>query len=247
MSRVAMMLFAALPVLAQSTTMQIDPLNPVQGHPVAISWTQTVPSSLRFGTPSVTVSPSPYDWGWQFQSQPYTVTITQTATPEGSAASSVDRETVVVPFVREGTYTITLELTIGSAKSTYALGNFAVAPPCAMEPAAIAHYSWEKSGYELEFTDGMHANVFTGTPTLVSIEGNHVTVRQSLTFGGIPSPYSSCLSGTVNLGAIAPGTYHLTWIYDEFFAPVSALAQSPTLTRELTFEAQLPKRRTARR
>jgi hypothetical protein len=247
MRRIALLLLGALPLFAQSPVVAIDPLNPVDGHPVAISWTQTVPSSLRFGTPTVAVSPSPYEWGWQFQWQPYTVTISQTATPEGNALQSVDRETVVVPVVREGVYSISLELTVGSAKSTFSLGNFAVAPPCAQEPSATARYSWDKSGYELDFADWTNANVMTGRATLVSIAGNHVTVRQSLTYAGIPSPRSSCLSSTVDLGAIAPGTYRLTWIYDEFFAPVSALAEGPTTTRELTFEAQLPKRRTSRR
>lgn len=251
MRRIAMLLLVVLPLFAQSSgqpVMAIDPLNPVEGHPVAISWTQTVPSSLRFGTPTVAVSPSPYEWGWQFQWQPYTVTISQTATPEGNAPESVDRETVVVPLVREGVYSVTLELTVGSAKSTFALGNFAVAPPCAQEPSASATYSWEKSSYELHFADWTNANVWTDRATLVSIEGNHVTVRQNLTYAGIPSPRSSCISGTVDLGAIAPGTYHLTWIYDEFFAPVSAaVVEGPTMTRELTFEAQLPKQRTSRR
>jgi len=250
MRRIALLLLGALPLVAQTSgqpVVELDPLNPVDGQPVAISWTQTVPSSLRFGTPTVAVSPTPFDFGWQFQWQPYTVTISQTATPEGNAAQSVDRETVVVPLVHEGVYAISLELTVGSTKSTFALGNFAVAPPCAQQPHATARYSWDKSGYELDFADWMNANVSTGQATLVSIVGNHVTVRQSLTYAGIPSTRTSCLSATVDLGAIAPGTYHLTWIYDEFFAPVSALAQGPTLTHELTFEAQLPKRRTSRR
>jgi hypothetical protein len=245
-----MLILGALPMFAQSggqPAMVIDPLNPVDGHPVVISWTQTVSSSVRFGTPTVTVSPSPFDWQWQFQTQPYQVTISQTATPDGNAAESVDRENVVVPVVREGLYVVTLELTIGSAKSTFPLGNFAVAPPCAKETFATARYSWDKSGYELDFADWMNANVITGSASLVSIAGNHVTVRQSLTYAGVPSSRTSCLSATVDLGTIAPGTYQLTWIYDEFFAPVSALAGGPTLTRELTFEAQLPKRRTSRR
>ena len=250
MRRIALLLLGALPLFAQTAgqpVVELDPLNPVDGQPLAISWTQIVPASLRFGTPTVVASPFPFDWGWDFQSQPYTVTISQTATPEGNEAQSVDQETVFVPFVREGAYAITLELTVGSAKSTFSLGNFAVAPPCAQEPSATARYSWDKSGYELDFSDWMNVNVSTGRASLVSFVGNHVTVRQSLTYAGIQSPRTSCLSATVDLGAISPGTYHLTWIYDEFFAPVSALAQVPTLTRELTFETQLPKRRTSRR
>ena len=120
MRRIALlMILGALPLFAQTSgqlVMAIDPLIPVDGHPVAISWTQTVPSSLRFGTPTVTVSPSPYEWGWQYQLQ-NTVTISQTATPEGNALQSVDRETVVVPVVREGVYVVSLELTVGSVPS----------------------------------------------------------------------------------------------------------------------------------
>lgn len=241
MKRIALLLLAALPLFGQLTA-EIDPPYPVDGHPVVISWTQRVASSLRFGTPTVAVSPSDY-----YFSPGHMVTISQTATPDGNALESVDRETVVVPFVREGVYAINLELTVGAAKKTFELGGFAVAPPCAQEPSASATYSWEKSGYELHFADWTNASVFTGPAALVSIEGNHVTVRQSMTFAGIPSPLTSCISGTVDLGAIEPGTYHLTWIYDEFFAPVSALDYTPTWTRELTFDAQLPKRRTSRR
>jgi hypothetical protein len=241
MKRFAMLFLAALPMLAQSATQpvaQIAPLYPREGQPVFIAWIQTVNASVNFGKPTVVVSPG----------LPHAVTISQTATPQGFAAESVDQQAVMV-FPREaGPYTVTLELTIGSAKSTFGLGSFVVAPSCSSVPSASATYSWEKSGYELVFGDSVNGSVSTGPPALVSIEGNHVTVGQSLTIGGIPPLFRMCYSSKVDLGAIAPGTYRLTWIYDVFVAPesVQSAGNGQPLTRELTFEAQLPRRRTTR-
>jgi hypothetical protein len=219
---------------------------PVNGQAVAISYSWTVPSSLRFGRPTVSESPFGCEWF-----PPCTLTISQTATPEGNATQSVARGTVVLQHVSQGVYTVNLELTVGSAKSTTLLDVFVVGPPCARGPSAFAQYSGEKSGYELYFADGMNDSVSNGTAKLVSIEGNHVTVRQPLTFSyAPPSPaWLSCISGTVDLGAIPPGTYRLTWIYDESLPPDRAPAETGMImvTRELTFEAQLPKRRTSRR
>jgi len=241
MKRFAILLLAAWPMFAQSAAQpvaQIAPLYPREGQPVVILWTQTVNASVHFGTPTVVVSPG----------LPHAVTISQTATPQGFEAESVDREAVGVFPVVAGPYTITLELTIGSTKSTFGLGSFVVAPACSSVPTASATYSWEKSGYELVFDDSVTFSIATGPPALVSIEGNHVTVRQSLTIGGIPPIFQTCYSSKVNLGAIAPGTYRLTWIYDELVLPVSVQAggYTPTLTRELTFEALVPRRRTTR-
>jgi len=241
MKRFAVLLLTALPMFAQSAAqpfVQIAPLHPREGQPVIIAWIQTVDAPVRFGTPTVVVTPG----------LPHTVTISQTATPQGLAAESVDQQAVVVLPVEAGPYTVTLELTIRSTKSTFGLGSFVVAPACSSVPSASATYSWETSGYELDFEDSVNFSISTGPPTLVSIEGNHVTVRQSLTIGGIPPLFRACYSSKVDLGAIDPGTYRLTWIYDEFFAPASVqlAGNGPTLTRELTFEALSPRRRTTR-
>ena len=242
MKRLALLLLAAAPLLAQSASqpvVQIAPLHPREGQPVFIGWTQTVNASVQFGTPTLVVAPG----------LPHAVTISQTATPQGFvAAESVDQQSVFVFPVEAGPYTITLELTIGSTRSTFGLGSFVVAPACSSTPSASATYSWEKAGYELEFDDAVRYSIATGPPALVSIEGNHVTVRQSLTIAGIPPLFPGCYSSKVDLGAIAPGTYRLTWIYDELVLPASVRADdyTPTLTRELTFDALLPRRRTSR-
>jgi len=241
MKRFAVLLLAALPTFAQSAAqpvVQIVPSHPREGQPVIIAWIQIVDAPVHFGIPTAVVTPG----------LPHTVTISQTATQQGFvAAESIDQEAVAVFPVGAGPYTITLELTIGSTKSTFGLGSFVVAPGCASVPSASATYSWEKSGYELVFDDSVRYSIATGPPALVSIEGNDVTVRQSLTIGGTPPLFATCYSSKVNLGAIAPGTYRLTWIYDVVALPASVqVADTPTLTRELTFEALLPRRRAGR-
>jgi hypothetical protein len=225
---------------------QFNPVYPRDGQVLAITWSQRVAPSARFGTP--TIDPPPWGHAYTY-GQPHTITIRQTATVDGTEGESIDHEMVYYGPIEAGTYSVFLELTTGPAKTTFSLGDFVVAPACSPDASATATYSWEKSGYELDFDDSVNYAVSTGAPALVSIEGDHVTVRQSLTIGGIPPTRPACFSSKVNLGAIAPGTYRLTWIYDEFFAPASVQLASdgPTLTRELTFEAQLPKRRTSRR
>lgn len=248
-----LLLFAVLPVSAQLVTypvVQMVPAYPRDGQPVRMTWSQTVIPSSRFGTPQVGTSPQPWA-GWTYGAA-HTVVIYQTAFADAGGGESTDNETVYLPPAEAGTYSVFLELTAtteaGPTTFVFPMGDFVVAPACSSDPSASATYSWEKSAYEIDFEDSMNSNVTTGRPELLSIEGNHVTVRQTLTFGGVAPTRPSCLSSKVDL-AIAPGTYRLTWIYDEFFAPASlrAAGNGPTLTRELTFDAPVPRRRTSRR
>ena len=249
-----LLLFAVLPVSAQLVTLpvvQLVPVYPRDGQPVTITWSQTVIPSSHFGTPQVGISPQPWG-GWTYGTAHFVV-IYQTAFADADSGESTDHETVFLPPVEAGTYSVFLQLTAtteaGPTKFVLPMGEFVVAPACSSDPSASAAYSWEKSGFELDFEDSFNGNATTGRPELLSIEGNHVTVRQTLTVGGVAPMRPTCLSSKVDLGAIAPGTYRLTWIYDEFFAPESlrAASNNPTTSRELTFEARLPKRRTSRR
>lgn len=241
------MLLVALPLAAQTAAppvgVQFAPASPRDGQAVAITWSQTVTGSYRFGKTSAIVKP-PSLFGLTYGQQ-HTVTIYQTATADGSNSESTSHETFLLPYVEGGPYAADLQLTIGTATQTFHLGDFVVAPPCAADASASAAYSWTKPGYELEFDDSVSTLASIGRATIVSIQGNHITVQQPLTFGGIPSPRPSCFSTKLDLGAIAPGTYRLTWIYLESFAPKTGI-ETPTLTRELTFEAPLPRRRTSR-
>jgi hypothetical protein len=251
MKKMLMFLLFALPALgdlSSNPVVRLNPAYPRDGQFVTIGWRQSFAGSGSFGTPSVQVLPVPFYGGLTYGA-PHTVTIRQTANIGGDVFST-DQESVFAGPVEAGTYEVTLEVSIttsaGPTTETFPMATFVVPPACSSVASATATYSWEKSGYELDFEDFTHANVFTGPPVLVSIDGNHVTVRQTLTYAGIPSTRPSCIFGGVDLGAISPGTYRLTWIYDEFFAPASVLAIGSTLTRELTFEARLPRRRTTR-
>jgi hypothetical protein len=238
--------FLALPLIAQSVAkpdVQFNPVYPRDGQALAITWSQHVTPSARFGTPAI----DPLPWGQYITyGQAHTITIRQTATLDGTAGESTDHEMVYYGPLEAGTYSVSLELTAGPTKTTFPLGDFVVAPACSPDASASATYSWDKSGYELHFEDSLFGNSGLGGPPIVTIDGNHVTVETHLTIGGIPPTRPTCISATVDLGAIAPGTYHLTWIYDESFAAKAAWA-GPAMTRGLAFEAALPRRRTSRR
>lgn len=239
--------FAALPALAQSIAnpdVQFNPVYPRDGQPLTITWSQRVAPSARFGTPTVD-RPS---WGGYTYTygQAHTITIRQTATFDGTEGESTDHESVQYGPLEAGTYSVWLELTTAPTKTTFWLGDFVVTPACSPYASASATYSWEKSGYELHFEDSVFGNASLGGAPIVTIYGDHVTVETQLTIGGVPPTRPTCISTDVDLGAIAPGTYHLTWIYDELLAPKTALT-GPTMTLELTFEAPLPRRRTSRR
>ena len=242
-----LLLFVALPLLAQSIAnpdVQFNPVYPRDGQPLTITWSQHVAPSARFGTPAV----DPASWGnyGYTYGQAHTVTIRQTATFDGSEGESTDHEVVHYGPLEAGTYSIFLELTTAPTKTTFWLGDFVVAPACLPYASASATYSWEKSGYELHFEDSVFGGAGLGGPSIVTVDGNHVTVETHLTIGGIAPTRPTCISTDVDLGAIAPGTYRLTWIYDELLAPKTAWT-GPTTTLELTFEAPLPRRRTSRR
>ena len=250
MRRIAVLLFAALPMLAQSVTnpdVQFNPVYPRDGQPLSITWSQRVAPSARFGTPQL--EPLPWGFGYTY-GLAHTVTIRQTATVDGSGGESTDHEVVYLMPIEAGTYSVFLELTVtneaGPTKTTFLLGEFVVAPACSADATASATYSWEKSGYELHFEDSVAGNSGLSGSRVVSIDGNHVTVESRLVIGGVAPTRPTCVSATVDLGAIAPGTYRLTWIYDVLVAPKTGGSED-TMRRELTFEAQLPKRRTSRR
>jgi hypothetical protein len=246
MRGIAVLLFAALPLFAQSVSnpdVQFSPVYPRDGQPLTITWSQRVAPSAQFGTPAV----DPLPWGYAYTyGQSHTITIRQTAIFDGTGGESTDHEVVNFGPIEAGTYSIFLELTTAPTKTTFWLGDFVVTPACSPDASASATYSWEKSGYELHFEDSVFGNSSVGGPPIVTIEGNHVTVETRLTIGGIPPTRPTCVAATVDLGNIAPGTYHLTWIYDQLVAPKTAWS-GPVMTRELTFEAPLPRRRTSRR
>jgi hypothetical protein len=242
--------FLALPLAAQSATqplVQFTPEHPRDGQMIKITWTQNVAPSVRFGTPSFEISPPPpfiMAYGGA-----HSITINQTAFADGAGTESVDQQSIVLGPVEAGTYKVNLQLTVtteaGPSKMSFPLGELAVPGACVPAPFATATYQSDKSGYELHFEDLFYASVATSGPAMVTIAGTNITVRQSLTVGDIAPIRPTCISETIDVGALLAGTHHLTWIYDVGYTVVGGPTQ--VLTREMMFDVQAPRRRSSAR
>ncbi len=247
-------LFFAISLLALRATAQtieppvveFNPLHPVDGGAVEVRWSQRITPSARFGT--ATVEPYAFFGSWLY-GQPHTITILQTAALDGTSPESIDHEVLNLPL-QAGSYDLVLQLTVSSkgssSTSQFRMGSLVVPPLCSSEAAASATYSPDKRGYELHFEDLLTNAYPSGRPMLMSIAGDQVTIQQPATVPGIPVQHPSCVSETVDLGPLAPGTYHLSWVYDMTLLPKTSLGLYP-FTRQVTFEVVPPRRRTSRR
>lgn len=199
---------------------------------------------MTLGSPVVTVGP-PFSFFSTAYAGEHTVLIAVDATAGGD---SVVHDTAVFRATEPGTYDVTLQVRFAGGVQTFPLGSLSVTGPCYPERTSVyAVYSEEKRGYVLHLDD-LENNGYPGPVHSLTIDGNHVTLSQTMYGSGIPIGVQ-CARQAFNVGPLAPGTYRLTWVTDYVPLPEAAADANgpPPTTSELTFEVTAPRRRTSRR
>ncbi len=247
---VLLTLSCALPLLAQATTApvaQIVPEHPRDANTVTIIWSQKVAPAMKFDAP---VAPYQAWWsnypGYMTYGTPHNVTIRQTARPD--ATGEAEHHDSVPIYVEAGTYSVTLELTVlnegGPATIRYPLAEFVVPSSCYPAVSAFTTYSPGTRTYQLHFDTLLASNEAYYARGTATVEGNHITVRQPMISGDAAPQFWRCVDTMIDVGALAPGFYRLTWIDSLTYAlgPPGVFES----IHEATIEVGVPRRRTVR-